>query len=270
MRLKSIARRCLRAVAPRAALTIEAARARAHSQRVIAGWGCGAVNDALIGRFGDRVLSGPFAGMALTPMTRQEQLGPYLLGTYEAELHPAWNRLLQGRYSQVIDVGAKFGYYAVGLALRFPETPVVAFDTDPWARRALREMIAENGVTNVNILKACDRGWLAANLRPGALILSDCEGYEGELFGSVTIPELVSATLVIETHETLAPGTIARLRTAIGATHDLEEILSDSSDRAVAVDLSFLDDRRRALATHEVRSEQLYLVGTPRRGQPAR
>lgn len=265
--LKSLIKQCFHAISPKTAVAFESARARAHSHRVIAGWGCGPVNDTLIGRFGDRVLSGPFEGMVLTPMARQEQLGPYLLGIYEGELRPVWERVFQRQYPQIIDVGAKFGYYAVGFARRYPESRVVAFDTDPWARQALAEMIAANGVGNVEVLGFCDPAWLAANLQDGALIVSDCEGFEGDLFASRPIPKLASATLVIETHDVFRPGTVDRLRAALGPTHEIEEIPSGDAGRLVPVDLGFLDERERALATTEVRPAQRYLHGTPKAGR---
>lgn len=266
--IKSLFKQCFHAISPRAAVAFASARSRAHSHRVIAGWGCRPVNDALVGRFGDRVLSGPFAGMVLTPMTRREQLGPYLLGLYERELNSIWERVFQARYSQIVDVGAKFGYYAVGFARRYPESRVVAFDTDPWARKALREMIAANRVSNVEVLRYCDTRWLAGNLDGGALIVSDCEGFEGELFTSRPIPNLATATLVIETHDVFVPGTVARLSSVLRETHDIEEVSSGSAHRDVDVDLDFLDERGRELATREVRPVQLYLFCTPKAGFP--
>ena len=53
-------------------------------------------------------------------------------------------------FPQIVDVGAKFGYYAVGLARRYPAAAVVAYDVDWWARRACRRMAAANGVGNVD------------------------------------------------------------------------------------------------------------------------
>lgn len=261
---KSLVKRCFHAVAPRAAVAVESARARAHSHRVIAGWGCPAVNAALVARFGDRVLAGPFQGLTLTPMTHKEQLGPYLLGLYEGELHPVWERVFQGHYPQILDVGAKFGYYAVGLARRFPDSRVVAFDTDPWARKALREMVAANGVKNVAIRGYCDPNWLIRHLEPGALILSDCEGYEGALFCGAPIAGLGSATMIIETHEVFVPGTNARLRSVLGPAHRIEEIAATTARRPSPVDLGFLDARQRDLATQEVRPAQVFFACTPR------
>jgi hypothetical protein len=126
--------------------------------------------------------------MELTPMTHLEHLGPFLLGTYEYELHPWWVSLTRGEYAQIVDVGAKFGYYAVGLARYFPETPILAFDTDWWARAACREMATANRASNVHLEKYCSPRWLDQNLQPRALIVCDCEGFERGAFGACGQP----------------------------------------------------------------------------------
>ena len=114
--LKSIAKHAMLAVAPQATTTLISARARAHSHRLVRDWGLLDLNRRLIERFGSRVQSGPFCGMSLSEPTQREHLGPFLLGTYEAELHPWIEQALRQQYRAVLDIGAKFGYYAVGLA----------------------------------------------------------------------------------------------------------------------------------------------------------
>src|SRR3954453_3847601 len=138
-------RRALDRLAPRWTVAVSSARARAHAHRLVESWGCGELTRKLIERFGSAVREGPFAGLILTPMTRAEHLGPYLLGGYESELDGAWETVFRETYPQIVDVGAKFGYDGVGLPRRYPDATVVAFDTDPWARRAVREMAAANG-----------------------------------------------------------------------------------------------------------------------------
>lgn len=265
--MKQAVKRALFAVAPKWATSFFSARARTTSHRAVEEWGGRRINDLLLERFGDRVRGGPFQGITLTPMTRAELLGPFLLGLYERELNDAWEVILRGTFPQIIDVGAKFGYYAVGLAQRFPESRVVAFDTDPWARKAMREMILANGVANVEIRGYCEPAWLAGNLAEGALILSDCEGFEGELLCSRTIPNLDAATLIVETHDAFVPGVAARLRERLGQTHDLTTVPPSHEDGVTdAFDLTGLDERERRLATQEVRPPQEWLVCWPRRG----
>ena len=67
---------------PQLATELFSARARAHSQRLAHEWGCTALNQKLLTVIGDRVIDGPFRGIALSPMTAAEHLGPYLLGVY--------------------------------------------------------------------------------------------------------------------------------------------------------------------------------------------
>src|ERR1035437_8169988 len=128
--LKQVAKALMYRIAPQWTTALLSARARAYSHEVIASWGSGAVTRKLVEKFGSRVLDGPFAGMILTPMTHAEQLGPYILGLYESELREAWETVLRGSYTQIVDIGARFGYYAVGLAKRYPDASVIAFDTD--------------------------------------------------------------------------------------------------------------------------------------------
>ena len=60
--MKQFLRGLLYAVAPQWTTSLVSARARAHSHRVIASWGCGPIARKLIDRFGSIVQNGPFAG----------------------------------------------------------------------------------------------------------------------------------------------------------------------------------------------------------------
>jgi hypothetical protein len=264
--MKQLVKRVLYAIAPRWTTALISARARVHSHRVLASWGCGRVHRKLVERFGGRVQEGPFAGLTLTAMTQAEQIGPYLLGVYESELDEAWALVLRKPYTQIIDIGAKFGYYAVGLARKYPTASVVAFDTDWWARKAVREMAAANRTGNVEVKGFCSPEWLARHAQEAALIISDCEGHEAVLFGPSTISKLRSATLIIETHDCWAPGVSARLREAFGETHSVLVYGNHASRRAPTSPLDFLSEPERQLAIHEVRPSQTWLLCLPKIG----
>ena len=215
-----------------------------------------------MGRFGASVQAGPFAGMTLTPMTFREHLGPYLLGIYESELHGVWAEIFRGDFRQVVDIGAKFGYYAVGLARRFPQAEAIAFDTDSWARRAIREMSAANGAPEMRILSFCSLDWLRSGLKPGAFILSDCEGYESVLFSHADIPALRSATMIIEVHEAVSPGVEGGIERAFSASHRIVKITAQAlaSPPASIADFS---SEEKGLAINEHRASRqswLYLA----------
>jgi hypothetical protein len=161
----------------------------------------------------------------------------------------------------IVDVGAKFGYYAIGLARKCPRADVVAFDTDPWARRAILEMMRANEVANVRIRGFCSRSWWSSNLVANSLIISDCEGYEAELFSSDT-SAFASCTLVIETHDMWVPGVTEALTQRFQESHEISRI--ESLDYRVSpVDISFLPTELVRLATSEPRPAQCWLVCRP-------
>lgn len=254
----------MNAIAPRSTTALMSARARAHSQRFLASLGCRELNCALIDRFGNQVLDGPFKGLILSPETLSEQLGPYLFGLYEHQLISVWTEVFSSKFSQIIDVGSKFGFYAVGLALKFPHASVFAFDTDWWARRATLEMKSANRTENLTILGFCSPQWLDRNLRQNALIVSDCEGYESELFSGRVIELFRSATLVIETHDARVPGITNALTERFSPTHRVT-LISDSVEvNGICADLNFLDSDQFNLATREIRGSQYWLFCTPR------
>jgi hypothetical protein len=262
MSVKGLLKRCAYAASPRLAVAVSASRGRRRSHRLVKEWGLWHLNQRLFAELGNRVLGGPFAGMTLSSMASAEHVGPYLLGTYEAELHETWSQLLQREYGEFVDVGANFGYYAVGLARRFPRTTVVAFDADSWARKAVAQMCAANGTDNVAIESWCDPSWLARRLKPNSLILSDCEGYEGALFCARWVPAFASGTFVIELHEAFVPGVTERCRAMFADTHSARLVDTRCDTPLTAFPASFTDDELRRVST-EPRGPQQWLVLAP-------
>jgi hypothetical protein len=252
------------ALAPQTATAIMSARSRAHSHRLVKEWGLSAINRKLVNELGDRVVAGPFEGLQLTPQALNEHIGPHLLGTYELELHPWWRQVFDRSLDQIIDVGANFGYYAIGLALKFPHAGTLAFDTDWWARQAIREMAVANHVSNVSILGYCDALWLRDNLRPNAFLISDCEGYEGDLLCGLTIPAMSSATLLIELHESMRPGVTSRIESQFASTHIASKVHSRTTPATPAVRITSLTEEEILRASNEVRPEQEWLFLTPK------
>jgi hypothetical protein len=203
-------------------------------------------------------------------MTYAEHIGPFLLGTYESELHQWWEALFQQRFNQILDVGAKFGYYAVGLAMKFTDTTVFAFDPDRWARAALREMMEENRVNNLLVTDFCNPAWLRANLVANALIVSDCEGYEAELLCSRDVPALNSATMVVETHDCLVPGIEDKLRQRFAVTHSILSVSTGARDHMPQVLPHSFSMREREQLLNEMRPSQTFLMLVPRSQEEAR
>lgn len=184
-----------------------------------------------VGVNGATVLEGPFAGLRYPSATvRNRNLIGKLLGAYESELHPWVERMVEANHSQILNVGSADGYYTVGLAVRLPQTKVIAFDTDPWARRATRNLARENAVDSVNVKTICTPAWLSENLRRGSLVVVDCEGCEETLLDPKIAPNLLRSDILVELHEHVVPGIGSLIRTRFGATHDIEEVTSEKKD----------------------------------------
>lgn len=193
-----------------------------------------AYRDALIARAMERypdlkVARGPFQGLRYPwAIAKCSELMPKLIGSYESELHATLNELLCNNYDSVVDIGCAEGYYAVGLALRLPETHVYAFDTDQDAVLLCAEMAALNGLSDrVHVRGFCDQETLRSlPLGSRALIISDCEGFEGTLFTRRLAESFVRHDLIIETHDFIQSDISERMRDAFIETHSICSIKS--------------------------------------------
>ena len=250
-------------VAPGLAVQALAARARAHRHAYFERTGIRGRNLQLESQFGMCVLGGPFRGMRLPDEVAREQLGPYLVGSYESELHPVLEAALRSGVTRVVDVGCCVGFYAVGLGLRLPGVPVDAFDTDPWARKATRHAASINGLSTLEVHGACTPAWLEHHLHPGALLISDCEGYEGELLCAVPTERFRGVTLVVEVHDDVVPGVEQRVARHLEHTHELLHVQFCGEAREAFLPSSLPRglDVQELLVEH--RAEQRWLVATP-------
>ena len=175
------------------------------------------------------VKNGPFSGMKYPKL---ESAGsaflPKLLGSYEKELEPIFNKIIQDDFTDIIDTGCAEGYYAVGLAMKKPSVKVKAFDTDPKAQELCKEMAQLNGVA--------DRVYVNGTLTPEslmnmefkgkALVISDCEGYEKNLFTKEVAQKLKNHHLLIEVHDIIDLEISETLRKNFAETHNIEVITS--------------------------------------------
>lgn len=175
------------------------------------------------------VRSGPFQGMKYPGAeSAGSALIPKLLGSYESELHPLFERLLAKGYDDVIDVGCAEGYYATGMAMRLPEARVHAYDTSETARTLCSAMVALNGVGDrVSVKTTCTAETLIAFPKSGrTLVICDCESYEKELFTPAVRDALKRCDVLIETHDFLDVSISTGLETLFGSSHDLTRVLS--------------------------------------------
>jgi hypothetical protein len=175
------------------------------------------------------VAHGPFKGLRYpSAQSFGSLLLPKLLGAYESELHTVLDQLLSNDYTTVVDIGCAEGYYAIGLALRLKHSQGYAFDTNSKAKNLCAQMAKLNGVSDrIHIGDLCNADRLRSiPLGDRALILSDCEGYEGTLFNREMAKFLAKHDLIIETHDFIDMDLSEKMRDAFCETHHIRSIKS--------------------------------------------
>jgi len=217
------------------------------------------------------VLSGPFKGLVYPTRTSAgSALVPKLLGTYESELHAAIADMAGVDFSAIVDIGCAEGYYAVGLARLWPRARVLAYDVSERARRLCTEMARANHIPRVEIRGLCDRGQLLQLARGRAnLILSDCEGYERELFNLEVVQQLRSSYFIVELHDHIDPLISRTLRALFQPTHSVTLVGTvDERTKADQYDFPLLrgyDRFEREVAFAENRGTAMqWLIAFPR------
>lgn len=222
----------------------------------------------------ERVLNGPFEDLDYTGVASCCSAHyPKLLGTYEAELHPFLNALSERDFDGVINVGSAEGYYAVGLATRFPSWRVVAYDADEKARSQIKRLAIQNGVADrIEIRGRCGPSDLGNLPFRRALVVMDCEGAEETLLRADNIRRLAQSTLIIETHDGYLPGITRRIADLLAGSHVVHVVDAvhdaDRSEKLGQPDVLHELSRREAncvMAENRIHACLRWLVAQPKR-----
>ena len=105
--------------------------------------------------------------------------------------------------------------------MRMPNSPIIACDTSTEAQELCKQM-AELNQVNVEVNGYCSsRDLQACSDAPRTLIISDCEGYETELFTPETCTALRTHDLLIECHDFIDIETTRILMDRLTGTHSL-------------------------------------------------
>ncbi|MFN8277451.1 MAG: hypothetical protein U0T84_08215 [Chitinophagales bacterium] len=208
------------------------------------------------------VKDGVFKGMKYPGLEAAgSALVPKFVGSYEDEL----NDIISSSYDFIVDIGCAEGYYAVGLAMRNPTAKVIAYDTDEYAQSLCLAMAKANGVSDrVEIKSSCTSQDLAQMVYPRkTLVISDCEGYEFELFTPATALALKNSTILIEVHPINGKDKESLLNIFI-ATHRhsiISSQLKSASDYVAfnGLERTFIND----LLLFERNTRQEWLILTP-------
>jgi hypothetical protein len=208
-----------------------------------------------------RVLRGPFQGLQYV---RSDLIGGAckLLGTYEQELSGAIERIIAKGFATVIDIGAAEGYYAVGLAMRMPDTRVVCYEMEDYHQDYIRRLAEINGVgERVEIHGYCDRSGLAQCLAAAEepiAVICDVEGSEYDLLDPASMPRLKNAEILVELHDMFRKGVSKALHKRFAPTHRVTRLHSMPRTGADFPAQVNLDVKLRASALDEDRGETMY------------
>ncbi len=176
------------------------------------------------------VLHGPFKGMLYPKLDSVgSALYPKLLGSYEYELNGIIEQVIGNKYTEIVDIGCAEGYYAVGLSMRCPNAKVFAFDTNTKAIQLCREMMQLNGIeaSRYSVNGYCDSNTLEnIPVSERALIISDCEGYEKQLFTSSSVKKLNKHEFLIEVHDVFDINVSTHLRNVFEPEYQIRVIQS--------------------------------------------
>lgn len=217
----------------------------------------------------DRVLSGPFAGMQLTGLPA----APELLGTYEREIVEVVRELASRPFRVLVNLGARYGYYAVGMARLMPAVHVTAFEGNDEARAQLERAVEANGVQDrVTVAGYCEVSDLAAALAAegDALVVCDIDGGEVDLLDPQQVGALTRATMLVECHGISGSPTEVVMVHRFLSTHDVrrfaveERVLSHLPEGIGEPWRSRMPRTLEALMQEHRTPPQSWLVLTPR------
>lgn len=168
------------------------------------------------------VLNGAFKGLIYPSLDITEStLVPKIVGSYEYQLQPWFRQIIKSDYSDIIDIGSAEGYYAVGLAQKMPNTTVHCYDINVKDIEFSKQMAKVNNATNMTWNAFCDEKTLINFPHRGkTLIISDCEGYELQLFTKEVIKKCKNADFLIELHNNMNPIISTELLSRFQFTHD--------------------------------------------------
>lgn len=178
----------------------------------------------------DKILDGPFKGMKFSWDKWDENFTlplPKFLGCYEKELHPVIENVCKAAPDLIIDVGAADGYYAVGLALRIPNSTVIAFEELSGGQGMVTRMAELNGVGDrVESLGRCEPGDLSDFIDNGksVCVMTDVEGFEDTLVDPIVVPSLLKCSILVECHDCYVPGVTERIIARFVNTHHIDRI----------------------------------------------
>jgi hypothetical protein len=160
--------------------------------------------------------------------------------------------------------------------MQIPSAKIFAYDIDQNAKAMCEQMAELNGVRQ-RILTGnfCDTETLKSFRFSGkGLIISDCEGYEKNLFTLESVPFLANHDVLIETHDLIDIEISSLIRERFKNTHVITAVQSiDDITKALTYSYEVLREynlsSRKILLAEDRAAIQEWLFMTPRRRKNA-
>jgi len=228
-----------------------------NALRLLSKWRSVLIQNTLLQQQGTNVMQGPLQGLDFLPQSAEGCHIAKLLGCYEQPLQPYVEAAIQKQYPTILNIGCAEGYYAVGMALRMPNTRVLAHDLNPKAQEVCAELAHKNQVADrVAVGGLFTPDDFAAYAGQKVLLMCDIEGAERELLDPALAPSLKGMDIIVESHECLIQGITQLLIDRFKATHNITLVQDDGQRQLIKppnwfINLAHLD---QLLATWEWRS----------------
>lgn len=172
------------------------------------------------------VQNGHFKGMKYIKRSSGSALLPKILGSYEEPIQGWIREVIEDKnYVNILDIGCAEGYYAVGFAMKLPNTKIIAYDIDEEARKNSTELKELNGLTNIEINAECTHKELNSKSKENTLVFCDIEGFEKILLDPIKVPNLKYVDLIIESHDCFVPNITEDLIARFYMTHTMRIIV---------------------------------------------
>ena len=206
-----------------------------NSFRLLAKWRSILISNTIIASHETHVLQGPMQGLEYVANASEGCLAARLIGCYEQPLLPFVEEAIHTEYANVVNIGCADGYYAVGMARRMPKTKVWAYDINPTAQDACRQLAQKNDVSErieIGALFGPENFAQFANEK--TLVMCDIEGAEQELLDPTLAPDLAGMDIIVESHECIINGLTQLLLDRFSVTHEIT-LIRDTGQREFEV-----------------------------------
>ena len=199
--------------------------------RLLAKWRSILISNTIITSHNTHVLQGPMQGLDYVASGSEGCLAARLIGCYEQPLLAFVEEAIHTDYASVVNIGCADGYYAVGMARRMPKTKMWAYDINPAAQDACRQLAQKNDVSErVEIGALFGPENFAQFANEKTLVMCDIEGAEQELLDPTLAPDLVGMDIIVESHECIIRGLTRTLLDRFSSSHDIT-MISDTGQR---------------------------------------